>query len=119
MNTIKATNLQKKYLKDLFHSYELFFFFAWRDIIVRYKQAFFGIAWALIRPLLTMLVFTLVFNKIAHLPSENINYALFVLAGMLPWQIISNTINDACQCLLNNSHLISNVYFPRIIIPSS
>jgi lipopolysaccharide transport system permease protein len=119
MNDIKASNLQKHYLKDVLYSYELFYFFAWRDIIVRYKQAIFGVAWALIRPLLTMLLFTLVFNRIAHLPSENVNYAFFVLAGMLPWQIFSNTINDACQCLLNNSHLISKVYFPRIIIPSS
>ena len=116
---IDAKSLQKEYLKDLIHYRELFYFFSWRDIIVRYKQAFFGIAWALIRPLLTMVFFTLVFNRIAHLPSENVNYSLFVLAGMLPWQLFSNTINDTCNCLLNNSNLVSKIYFPRIVIPSS
>lgn len=116
---IDAESYQKQYLKDLVDARELFYFFAWRDIIVRYKEAVFGLAWAVLRPLLTMLFFTLVFSKIAHLPSNNVSYPLFVLAGMLPWQLFSNTINDACNCLINNAHLISKVYFPRIIIPAA
>lgn len=116
---IDAGSIQRQYIKDIFRQRELIYFFAWRDILVRYKQAFFGIAWALIRPLLTMLLFTLVFSRMAHLPSEGISYPLFVLAGMLPWQIFSNTIADSCHCMLNNSNLILKVYFPRIIIPTS
>lgn len=110
---------QKHYLLDLFRYRELFYFFSWRDILVRYKQAFFGIAWAVIRPVLTMLLFTLLFSRIADLPSQNINYSLFVLAGMLPWQLFSSSMLDAGQSLLNNSNLLSKVYFPRMIIPSA
>lgn len=116
---IEAHQVQKEYLKDLIRYRELFYFFAWRDILVRYKQAFFGVAWALIRPILNMLVFTFLFGKIANLPSENVNYALFVLAGMLPWQLYSTAAIDTCLCLLNNAQLVSKVYFPRIIIPSA
>lgn len=116
---IDAKNFQKQYLKDIIRYRELFYFFSWRDILVRYKQAFFGVAWALIRPILTMFFFTLVFNRMAHLPSQNVSYPLFVLAGMLPWQIFSNTISDSCHCMTNHSNLILKVYFPRIIIPTS
>lgn len=116
---IEANQVQKEYLKDLIRYRELFYFFAWRDILVRYKQAFFGVAWALVRPILNMLVFTFLFGKIANLPSENVNYSLFVLAGMLPWQLYSTSMIDTCLCLLNNAQLVSKVYFPRIIIPSA
>ncbi len=116
---IDASNFERQYLKDVFRHRELIYFFSWRDIIVRYKQAFFGVAWALLRPLLTMFFFTLVFSRVAHLPSQDVSYPLFVLAGMLPWQIFSNTIADSCHCMLNNSNLILKVYFPRVIIPSS
>jgi len=116
---IDATGMQKEYLKDLFRYRELFYFLAWRDILVRYKQAFFGIAWALVRPLLNMLVFAFVFGKIAHLSSGNVNYPLFVLAGMLPWQLFASASIDTCNCLVNNAHLVSKVYFPRMIIPAS
>jgi len=109
----------RAYLSDLISYRELFYFFAWRDIIVRYKQAFFGAAWALFRPLLNMLVFTLIFGKIANLPSDNINYALFVLAGMLPWQLFSGAAVDTCNGLVNQSNLVSKVFFPRLIIPAS
>jgi lipopolysaccharide transport system permease protein len=116
---IEPTKIDREYLKDLFRFRDLFAFFAMRDIVVRYRQAFFGIAWALIRPILTMAVFTMVFGKIANLPSENINYSLFVLAGMIPWQLFSNSTIDACNCLINNSQLITKTYFPRLIIPAS
>lgn len=116
---IEAGSEQKQYLKDLRDFRELFFFFAWRDILVRYKQAFFGVAWALIRPLLTMAMFTLIFGYIANLPSDNVNYALFVLAGMLPWQLFSSALVDTSNSLLNQVHLISKVYFPRMVIPAA
>jgi lipopolysaccharide transport system permease protein len=116
---IEPNRVQKEYLKDLFRYRELFYFFAWRDIIVRYKQAFFGVAWALFRPLLNMIVFTFVFSRMANLSSENVYYPLFVLAGLLPWQLFACSLSETCLSLLNHSHLISKIYFPRIIIPSS
>jgi lipopolysaccharide transport system permease protein len=116
---IEANQMPKDYLKDLFRFHELFFFLAWRDILVRYKQAAFGVAWAVIRPLLNMGVFTLIFGKIAHLSSYDIPYPLFVLAGMLPWQLVSGAVFDTCNSLTNNVHLITKVYFPRIILSTS
>ena len=115
--TIEAGHTQKGYLQSVYKSRELLYFLAWRDIIVRYKQAFFGIAWAIVRPLLNMLAFTLIFNRIAHLESANVNYALFVLAGMLPWQFFSGSVMDTSNSLLTNASLITKTYFPRIIIP--
>ncbi len=91
---IESQAIQKQYLKDLIRYHELFYFLAWRDILVRYKQAFFGVAWAIIRPLLNMILFTFLFSNIAHLSSQNINYSVFVLAGMLPWQLFSSTVID-------------------------
>lgn len=116
---IEHNRVQKEYLKDLFRYRELFYFFAWRDILVRYKQAFFGVTWALFRPLLNMVLFTLLFGRLAKLPSDNVNYGLFVLAGMLPWQLFANSIAETCLSLLNHSHLVSKIYFPRMIIPTS
>ncbi len=116
---VSADKLEKQYLKDLLRFRELLYFFAWRDVLVRYKEAFFGIAWALIRPLLNMIIFALVFGKIANLPSGNINYPAFVLAGLLPWQLCSSAMVDGSGSILNNSHLISKIYFPRIIIPTA
>jgi lipopolysaccharide transport system permease protein len=114
---IDATHTKKGYLKEIFRHRELLYFFAWRDLLVRYKQAFFGIAWALFRPLMNMAVFAFLFGKIAQFPSEQVNYALFVLAAMLPWQLFSNSIVDGCNSLVNNASLISKIYFPRILIP--
>lgn len=116
---IEANQISKHYLKDLFRQRELFVFLAWRDILVRYKQAFLGVLWVVIRPLLNMVVFTLLFGKIAHLSSFDIPYPLFVLAGLLPWQFVSGAIFDTCNSLVNNVHLISKVYFPRIILSTS
>lgn len=116
---IDSTHAEKEYVKTLFHFRELLYFFAWRDILVRYKQAFFGIAWALFRPLLNMLVFSFLFGRLAHFSSENVNYPLFVLAAMLPWQLFSNSLVDTCNSLVNQGALISKVYFPRMMIPLS
>lgn len=117
--TIDPNETQKEYFKDLFRYRELLFFLAWRDLVVRYKQAFIGIAWSLIRPLLNMAVFFYIFGKIAELPSEGINYAAFVLVGLLPWQFFSNCLSDTSGCLVNQASLISKIYFPRIILPIS
>lgn len=110
---------QKEYLKDLLRYRELFYFLAWRDIVVRYKQTFLGIIWAVVRPLLTMAVFALVFGKIAHLATDQVNYPLFVLSGLLPWMLFAGSLVDTSQSLVNNTHMISKVYFPRIILPVS
>jgi lipopolysaccharide transport system permease protein len=116
---IEANQIPKEYLWDLVRFRELFFFLAWRDILVRYKQAAFGVAWAVIRPLLNMTIFSLIFGKIAHLSSYDIPYPLFVLAGMLPWQLVSGVVFDTCNSLINNVHLITKIYFPRMILSTS
>lgn len=114
---IDPKSVQKEYVKDLFRYRELIYFFVWRDILVRYKQTFLGIAWAVIRPLINMAIFVLVFGKIANLSSDGINYPLFVLTAMLPWQLFSTCFVDSSTILLNNAPIISKVYFPRIILP--
>lgn len=114
---IDSNRMQKEYFKDLFRYRELFYFFAWREIIVRYKETLLGIVWTLVRPLLNMAVFVLVFGKIANLTSPGISYPLFVLSGLLPWQLFTNSAVDSSNCLINNAPLISKVYFPRIILP--
>lgn len=117
--TVGSTENQKEYLKDLFRYRELFYFLAWRDIVVRYKQTILGVLWAVVRPLLTMAVFVLVFGKIAQLTPAGENYPLFVLAGVLPWTLFSNSLLETSNSLINNAHLISKIYFPRIILPMS
>jgi lipopolysaccharide transport system permease protein len=114
---VEANSTQKEYYKDLFRYRELFYLLAWRDIVVRYKQTFLGILWALIRPLLNMTVFAFVFGKIANLPSGHVSYPLFVLAGMLPWQLFAGCLVDTSNSLLNNAPMISKIYFPRLILP--
>lgn len=116
---IDAQSSNKEYIKDIFRYRDLFYFLAWRDIIVRYKQAFFGVAWALFRPVMNMVVFAFLFGKIAKLPSDHIYYPFFVLAGLIPWQLFSNAIVDCSNSMISNSHLISKIYFPRMIIPTS
>ncbi|HWR89132.1 MAG TPA: ABC transporter permease, partial [Dissulfurispiraceae bacterium] len=97
---------------------ELLYFLAWRDILVRYKQTAIGIAWILVRPLLTMAVFSVVFGRLAGLPSEGVPYPLLVFVAMLPWQFFANALSDASNSLLGSTHLISKVYFPRLILPA-
>lgn len=116
---IEAGRSHSRYLRDLWLYRELFLILAWRDIIVRYKQTIIGIAWSIIRPLLGMIVFTVVFGKLAKLPSEGVPYPLMVYAGMLMWQFFSSTVSSGSESLLGNSNLISKVYFPRLIIPST
>jgi homopolymeric O-antigen transport system permease protein len=115
---LEAGRTEAQYWRDLWRYRELFYFLAWRDILVRYKQTVIGIAWALIRPLLTMVVFTVVFGKIAKLPSEGVHYPLLVFAAMLPWQFFATALGEASNSLIGNSNLISKIYFPRLIVPA-
>lgn len=110
---------QTAYWRDLYRHRELFFFFAWRDILVRYKQAALGIAWALFRPIISMMIFTFIFSYLANFPSEGVGYPLFVLSGMVPWLFVSSVLMETTTCLLNNPALLTRVYFPRLIIPAS
>jgi len=116
---IEAGKSHQRYLKDLWVYRELFLFLAWRDILIRYKQTIIGVAWSVIRPLLTMLVFTIVFGRIAKLPSGGVPYPVLVYCAMLPWQFFANTVSEGGNSLINNSTLVSKVYFPRIVIPST
>lgn len=117
---IEANRTGMLYLRDFWNYRELFFTLAWRDIIVRYKQTIVGVLWTVLRPVATMAVFTVVFGKIAKLPSDaGVPYVLMVFAGMLPWQFISGTITTGSDALVGNQALISKVYFPRMIIPTA
>ena len=116
---IEAGRTEKQYWKDLWRYRELFYFLAWRDILVRYKQTAIGITWALIRPFLTMVVFTVVFGQLAKLPDQGVPYPILVFAGMLPWQFFSNALGECSNSLVGNANLISKVYFPRLIVPTS
>jgi lipopolysaccharide transport system permease protein len=116
---IEAGRSEQQYWKDIWRYRELFYFLAWRDILVRYKQTAIGIAWALIRPFLTMVVFTVVFGNIAKLPSGGAPYPILVFSAMLPWQFFANALSECSNSLISNSNLISKVYFPRMIVPTS
>jgi lipopolysaccharide transport system permease protein len=117
---IEAGRTERQYWRDLWRYRELFYFLAWRDILVRYKQTVIGMAWALIRPFLTMIVFTVVFGKLAKLPTEGgAPYPILVFAAMLPWQFFANSLSECSHSLITNSNLISKVYFPRLIVPTS
>jgi lipopolysaccharide transport system permease protein len=106
------------YWKDLWRYRELFFFLAWRDILVRYKQTAIGIAWSVVRPLATMLVFTVVFGTLAKLPSNGVPYPIMVFAAMLPWQFFANSLSESSNSLIDNANLLTKVYFPRLIVPA-
>ncbi len=107
------------FFRELLRYRELFYFLAWRDILVRYKQTVIGIAWSVIRPLLTMLVFTVVFGRLARLPNEGVPYPILVFSAMLPWQYFANAMQESSNSLIAESRLISKVYFPRLIVPAS
>lgn len=117
--TIEAGRAEAHYWRDLWRYRELLWFLAWRDILVRYKQTVIGVAWSLLRPLLTMIVFTIVFGKLAHLPSNGVPYPILVFAALLPWQFFANALSDSSNSLLSNAGMISKVYFPRLIVPAS
>lgn len=116
---IEAGKTERQYWRDLWRYRELFYFLAWRDVLVRYKQTVIGVAWAIVQPLFTMIVFTLVFGRLAKLPSGGVPYAIMVYAAMLPWQFFSNALGQCSNSLIGNANLISKIYFPRLIIPTS
>src|SRR5262249_19778168 len=117
---IEPGRQERNYWRDLWRYRELFYVLAWRDLAVRYKQTAIGAAWAVIRPFLTMVVFTVIFGRIAKLPSDgSAPYALMVFAGMLPWTFFSAGLSEASNSLIGNSNLITKVYFPRLIIPTA
>src|SRR5215471_12179411 len=116
---IEAGRGEKNYWRDLWRYRELFYFLAWRDILVRYKQTVIGIAWALIRPVITTIVFTVVFGRLSKLPAPgSIPYPLLVLAAMLPWQFFATALSESSNSLISSANLISKIYFPRLIIPA-
>ena len=117
---LEAGRRERHYWLDLWRYRELFRVLAWRDLSVRYKQTVIGVVWALIRPVLTMLVFTIIFGRIAQLPTDGTApYALMVFAGILPWTFFSNALGEASGSLIGSANLISKVYFPRLIVPTA
>ena len=117
---LEPNRVEKNYWADLWRYRELFFILAWRDISVRYKQTVIGVLWAILRPFLTMLVLTVIFGRVAKLPSDGqAPYALLVFAAMLPWSLFSTSLGEASNSLIANEKLISKVYFPRVIIPTA
>lgn len=117
---IEPGRTEKNYWKDLWRYRELFYILSWRDIKVRYKQTTLGVLWAIIRPLLTMIIFTFVFGRVAKMDvSSVVPYSLIVFAGLLPWQFFSNALTESSNSLVGNERLVTKVYFPRLIIPAS
>lgn len=117
--TIEAGRGERQYWRDLWRYRELFYFLAWRDILVRYKQTVIGISWAVIRPLLTMLVLSFVFSILAKMPSGGVPYPILVFSGLLPWQFFATAFAESGNSLVSNSGMISKVYFPRLVVPVS
>jgi lipopolysaccharide transport system permease protein len=116
---LEAGRAERHYWRDLWRYRELFVILAWRDVTVRYKQTVIGVAWAIIRPFLTTVVFTVVFSKIAKLSAPGgAPYALLVMAAMLPWQFFSTALAEASNSLITNANLISKIYFPRLVVPA-
>src|ERR1700681_4489138 len=115
---IEPGRSEKNYWGDLWRYRELFYILAWRDISVRYKQTAIGVVWAVLRPFLAMVIFVIVFGRIAKMPSNGIPYPILVFAAMLPWQFFANSLSEASTSLIVNTNLISKVYFPRLIIPA-
>ncbi len=116
---IEPGRSSRHYWADLWRFRELLGFLAWRDVKVRYKQTVLGVLWALIQPAVTLAVFTFIFGKLAGMPAGNAPYPLLVLAGLLPWQLFSGAFSNASGSLVANTHLISKIYFPRLIVPLS
>jgi lipopolysaccharide transport system permease protein len=116
---IEAGRSERHYWRDLWRYRELFYFLAWRDILIRYKQTVVGTTWALIRPLLTMVVLSVVFGRLAAMPSGGVPYPILVFCGVLPWQFFSTAVSECANSLIGNSALISKIYFPRMAVPAS
>src|SRR5262245_26442788 len=116
---IEAGRGERHYWRDLWRYRELFYFLAWRDILIRYKQTVVGVSWSIIRPILAMLVLTVVFGRFSQMPAHGVPYPLLVFCGMLPWQFFSTALAESGGSLVLNSSLISKVYFPRLVVPAS
>ncbi len=116
---IEPRRAARNYWKDIWRYRELLYFLSWRDLLVRYKQTAVGVLWVTAQPLLTMVVFTVIFGKLAHLSSGGVPYPLLVFAAVLPWQFFSSSLADTTNSLVSNGNLLSKVYFPRLIIPAS
>lgn len=116
---LEAGRAERHYWRDVFRYRELFVILARRDVSVRYKQTAIGMLWAILRPLATMLVFTLVFGRIARLPSNDVPYGIVVFSGMVPWFFFSSSVGESSASLIANANLLSKVYFPRILVPAS
>lgn len=116
---LEPRRVSTQYWRDLWRYRELFYFLAWRDILIRYKQTVVGVAWAVIRPLLTMLILTFVFGRLAKMESGGVPYPILVMCGMLPWQFFSTAMSESGGSLVRNAGMVSKVYFPRLIIPAS
>lgn len=119
VTVIEAGRLEQNYWKELWSHRELLVFLAWRDILVRYKQTSIGVTWALIRPLVTMIVFTVIFGKLAGLPSGAAPYPVMVLAGLLSWQLFASAFGDMATSLVTNASMVTKVYFPKMVVPLS
>lgn len=105
--------------RELAHYRELLYFLVWRDVKVRYKQTVLGAAWAILQPLFGMIVFTVIFGRLAQIPSDGLPYAVFVFSGLLPWTFFANGVTAAGQSLISQQHLLTKVYFPRLLMPTS
>jgi lipopolysaccharide transport system permease protein len=105
--------------RELVHFRELLYFLVWRDVKVRYKQTVLGVAWAVLQPLLSMAIFTVIFGKLAKLPSDGLPYAVFVLVGLVPWTFFATAVGQSAQSLVNQQHLLTKVYFPRMFMPAA
>jgi lipopolysaccharide transport system permease protein len=116
---IEAGKTERGYWQDLWRFRELFFLLYWRDLLVRYKQTVIGVLWAVIRPTLTMIIFTFIFSKLANMPSDGLPYPVMVLAGMLPWMFFSSSLSEASNSLIANANMLSKIYFPRLVLPAS
>jgi lipopolysaccharide transport system permease protein len=116
---IEAGKAERAYWADVWRYRELFFFLSWRDILVRYKQTVIGVLWAILRPLLTTVVFTIIGSKLAKLPSDGLPYPVLVFSAMLPWQFFASALAEASNSLVSNANMLSKIYFPRLIVPAS
>jgi lipopolysaccharide transport system permease protein len=116
---IEAGKADRRYWRDLWNYRELFYFLSWKEVLVRYKQTVIGISWSVLRPVLTMVVFTIVFGRLAQLPSGDAPYPVLVFSALLPWQFFANSLNDASNSFIANQNMINKIYFPRMIMPSS
>lgn len=116
---IESNKGKKHYWKDVWKFKGLLYYLSWRDILVRYKQTVVGVSWGILKPLITVAIFTIIFGYIAKLPDKGVPYPLLVFSAMLPWQFFVNSFSDAGNSLLANSGMINKVYFPRVILPAS